>query len=79
MPYIKDNLENTFLMFILMVIILFLAALVFYFKVVVPFVETRNYIKMEMKRSGVKHRRYWKKKLRKHYISHIPVIGRFFR
>ncbi len=69
-------------------ILLFLGALAFAFVVIialwinniVPFLEKRKYIKMEMERSTDDDRyRYWKKRLKQLYLHSMPVIGRFFK
>lgn len=66
-------------MFIFIVVILFLIVLTFYFKAVAPFVKRRKYIKMEMKRSNGEKYYYWKRELRKLYISRIPFMNKFLR
>lgn len=56
---------------------LFIAFLV---EVYIPFKETRDYIKREMKRSLNKEEyKFWKGELRQLYLSSIPLVGRFFR
>ena len=52
---------------------------VFYFYVVMPFIEERNYIKMEMQRSDDEEYYYWKRELKRLYLSQIPIIGILFR
>lgn len=74
-----DNLGNTFLLLISIVLIGFIVVLAFYFNVVVPFIKERGYIKMEMQRSDKREYYYWKKKLKRLYLSYIPIIGRFFK
>lgn len=45
-----------------------------------PLLKEREYIKMEIKRSFSKREyKYWKNKLKKLYLQHIPLIGRFWR
>lgn len=59
--------------------IIFVAFVVFFLNVYVPFKERRRYIKMEIKRSFEQQERlYWKKELKRLYLSHIPFVGRFF-
>ena len=41
--------------------------------------KARDYIKMEMQRSDGDEYYYWKSELKRLYISHIPILGRFFR
>lgn len=79
MEYTYDNTEDTFLIFAFAVIIGFFIVLAFYFNVIAPFMKARDYIKMEMHRSDVNEYYYWKSELKRLYISHIPIIGRFFR
>ena len=79
MAYTYDNTEDTFLIFAFVVIIGFFVVLAFYFNVIAHFMKARNYIKMEMHRSDGNEYYYWKSELKRLYISHIPIIGRFFR
>lgn len=79
MAYTYDNTEDTFLIFAFVVIIVFFIVLAFYFNVIAPFMKARDYIKMEMQRSDGDEYYYWKRELKRLYISHIPIIGRFFR
>ena len=67
---------------IALVIILVLIMIIFAFceNVIIPFLDERSYIKMEINRSdSSSERRYWKKKLRKSYLKQIPLIGLFFK
>ena len=41
------------------------------------FSEERRYIIMEMNRSGPKERAHWEKRLKRLYLSQIPVLGYF--
>ncbi len=66
-------------MFICIVILGVFFAIAFYLHVVMPFMRDRMYIKMEMQRSDARERSYWKKELKNLYLSHIPVIGRFYK
>lgn len=79
MAYTYDNTEDTFLIFAFVVIIGFFIILAFYFNVIAPFTKAREYIKMEMQRSDGDEYYYWKSELKRLYISHIPIIGKFFR
>lgn len=66
--------EIFILIFIMSFIILFFAA---YFKTVIkPFIKKRDYIKMELGRSNEREYRYWKRKLKKLYVQHIPFVGK---
>ena len=79
MAYTYDNTEDTFLIFAFVLIIGFFIVLAFYINVIAPFMKARDYIKMEMQRSDGDEYYYWKSELKRLYISHIPIIGRFFR
>ena len=72
--------ENTFFIFAFVVaIVFFFIVIALYFNVIAPFMKARKYIKMEMKRSNSKEYLYWKSELKRLYMAHIPIIGRFFR
>ncbi len=79
MEYSYDTQGNAFLFFIFIVIIGFFIVLAFCFNVVMPFMKDRDYIKREMQRSDEKEYYYWKRELKRLYLSHIPIIGRLFR
>ena len=79
MTYSLDNADDTFLIFAFIVIIGLFIVLAFLFNVVMPFIKDRDYIRMEMQRSNDEEYYYWKRELKRLYISHIPIIGRFFR
>lgn len=71
--------EDDTTLFIAVLVILFFAILSVYFKVIVPFLYNRNYIKLEMNRAGSKQEyHYWKKELRKLYLKSFLPFGRFF-
>ena len=77
MEYPYGTKEDAVLFFIFIIVISFFV-LAFCFNVVKPFMEERDYIKMEMRRSDEEEYYYWKKELRRLYLSHIPIIGRFY-
>ena len=79
MAYTYYNTEDTFLIFTFLVIIGFFVVLALYFNVIAPFMKARDYIKMEMQRSDGDEYYYWKSELKRLYMTHIPIIGRFFR
>ena len=79
MTYPLDNTEDTFLIFVFIVIFGFFVVMAFYFNVIAPFMKARDYIKMEMQRSDGNEYYYWKSELKRLYKAHIPIIGRFFR
>ncbi len=76
----NDNYRGFDIILFLSAIILFFIIIVIWINNVVPFLEKREYIKMEIKRceDGDKYI-YWKKELKKLYLHSIPIIGRFFR
>ncbi len=66
------------LMFCFMILAIVLT--IIYLKIVMPFLEERNYIKMEMKRSFNEDEYiFWKKILVSFYLKHIPIVRRFGR
>ena len=79
MEYSYGSEKDICLILILIIIIGSFLFLVFTFNVVMPFIEERNYIKMEMKRSEDEEYYHWKRKLKRLYLSYIPFIGWFFR
>ena len=44
---------------------------------IIPFKSYARYLKMEIKRSYGNEYRYWKRKLKRHYVRSIPFIGKF--
>lgn len=64
------------LIFILLLLAILALLFVFIVGVLLPFAERRKYIKMEMRRSEGAEYEYWKKKLKRHYIRHIPLVGK---
>ena len=42
-----------------------------------PFISEKNYLKMEIKRSGGEEKKYYERKLKLFYASHIPLVRRF--
>ena len=77
------NTQDDIITFIGIVFLLFITVfilLAIYLNVIHPFIEERNYIKMEMQRSFDEDEyQYWKWRLKQLYLKSIPVIGRFFR
>ena len=60
-------------------VLIFFVLLALYFNLIVPLVKEREYVKMEMRRSYSEDEyRFWKRELRRVYLRHIPIIGRFF-
>ena len=65
---------------IYIVIFLIFFVLFMHIKAIVRFKETKNYIKMEMKRSpNERIARFWKRELKILYLKSIPIIGRFIK
>ena len=81
MDYSTDTILNDeFLIFIAALIIGLFIILAFIFNIFLPFMEERDYIKMEMARSYEEEEyRYWRRELKYLYLRSIPLIGRFFR
>ena len=79
MTYTYDNTVDTFLIVGFTFIIIFFVILILYFNIISPFIKSREYIKMEMQRSDGREYLYWKRQLKKLYMTSIPIIGRFFR
>ncbi|MBQ7974821.1 MAG: hypothetical protein IJ300_03960 [Clostridia bacterium] len=72
-----DNGESGFgLELIAFIAILIFVVLGVYVFLINPFVEKKNYIKMEIRRSAGEEKLYWEHELVKLYYSGIPVIGR---
>ncbi len=68
------------LIIIILVILLFFIAMASVVYIIVPLIRARRFIKMEMGRSfNESEYRYWKRELKRLYLRHIPIIGRFFR
>ena len=60
-------------------VLIFFVLLALYFNFIVPLVKERENVKMEMRRSYSEDEyRFWKRELRRVYLRHIPIIGRFF-
>lgn len=70
---------DTILLAILIIFMLFLIVMALCMNVLIPFIDKRNYIKMEMMRSDEDEYYYWKQELRNHYLEHIPILGWFIR
>lgn len=81
MDYSTDTILNDeILIFIAALIIGLFIILAFIFNIFLPFMEERDYIKMEMQRSYEEDEyRYWRRELKYLYLRSIPLIGRFFR
>lgn len=78
--FMEYILSNQTILLILLFIFAILAPLIvssIYFHFILPFLEERKYIKMEIKRAeNYAEYRMWKKILRRFYILQIPLIGK---
>lgn len=73
----EHNGNDAYLYFYFALAVIFFSVLAFYFNFLRPICEEKRYIKLEMQRSyDEKEYRYWKRKLKKLYISSIPLIGK---
>ncbi|MBQ4282660.1 MAG: hypothetical protein IJB96_01885 [Lachnospira sp.] len=82
MDYYSNDplLNNEMLISIIVVIIGFFLLVAFFVNIYLPFKEERDCIKMEIARSfDEEEYLYWKRELRRLYLSYIPLVGRFFR
>ena len=78
-----DNSTQALLNYEMLILIIAVIAGVFllfalFINEYLPFKKSRDYIKMEMRRTTGNERKFWKRELRKLYLRHIPLIGRFF-
>ncbi len=59
------------------VVVAFTVIIIFYFTILLPFINERKYIKMEIQRAMSEGEyKYWIKQLREFYIDNIPLLGR---
>ncbi len=71
-----SNISNdSHTIFLVIFVSICCVAIIFYFCVITPFLETRRYIKLEIGRSDGYERMHWKHELKRLYISLIPFIG----
>lgn len=69
--------ENTLTLLFVLILALLFAVLIAFFRIIKPLSEDRAYIKAEIRRAlDVSEYRYWKKEMKKLYISYIPLIGK---
>ena len=68
--------DNSLMYFVCALIILYVVGVMLYF-LTGTFRENGRYIKGEIKRSVGERKLYWKKELKKHYVSHIPIVGKY--
>ena len=68
--------NEIFLYGILLAPLIVLCVAAAYTNIIQPFSEGRRYIKAEMRRAyNESEYRYWKRELKKLYISQIPILG----
>ncbi len=68
--------NEIFLYGILLAPLIVLCVIAVYTNIIRPFSEGRRYIKAEIHRSyNESEYRYWKRELKKLYISQIPIVG----
>ena len=68
--------NEIFLYGILLTPLIVLCVIAVYMNIIRPFSEGRRYIKAEMRRAyNESEYRYWKRELKKLYISQIPIVG----
>ena len=75
------TIQSGIILFLVLLILAFFITImtITWINKIVPFLEEREYIKMEMQHSfdeGEYH--YWKRELKQLYLQAIPLIGRFF-
>ena len=75
MYYTNDIRTGSMTAFLTIVFLLSAIIVVFGFYWYIPFKEKRKYIKMEISRTKGERQCYWKRELKKLYISQIPIIG----
>lgn len=72
--------ETIDIIVILVIVVLIPFAVFVAANVVVPFLDERAYLKMEIKRSTNQNEAaYYKKRLKYLYLRHIPFIGLFIK
>ena len=70
--------NEIFLYGILLAPLIVLSIAAVYINIIRPFSEGRRYIKAEIHRSyNEREYRYWKRELKKLYISQIPILGKY--
>ena len=70
--------NEIFLYGILLAPLIVLSIAAVYINIIRPFLEGRRYIKTEIHRSYNEcEYRYWKRELKKLYISQIPILGKY--
>ena len=73
-----ENNANMFVEFLgicLVAVILIILAVKYISTVYMPFVEERDFIKMEIARSHGNRRVHWQHELHRLYLAQIPLIG----
>ena len=70
---------DTYLFEILVIFIIVFCFLFYVTERIIKFLERRRYIKMEIGRSEGSELRYWQYRLRRHWLTNIPIFGFLFR
>ena len=68
--------NESMLLFVICIITVLLAAIIWFFRTLLPFMSARVEIKMELSRSRGKEYIFWKRELRRLYVSLIPIVGK---
>ncbi len=72
-------MENDIFILAGLLAIIFFAISALYLEVIAPIIDDREYIIMKMRCSSSKEEYdYWRWELRRVYLRHIPIIGRFY-
>ena len=70
--------ENEIFLYGILLAPLIVLCVAVYMNIIRPFSEGRRYIKAEIHRSyNESEYRYWKRELKKLYISQIPILGKY--
>lgn len=67
------------IIFQVIIVLIIIVLTVYYFKKIIPLNREAKQIKAEINRCTGDERKYWKKKLKKLYLSNIPFFGKLFR
>ena len=66
------------LMIALILFVIVLCVTVFILNVIIPFIQERKIIQMQIKHSEGEEQEFWKKELKYLYIRQIPIIRNFY-
>ena len=68
---------ESLLILIITIFVISFAITAFIVNFLIPFISEKNYLKMEIKRSQGEEKKYYERKLKLFYASHIPLVRRF--